>query len=355
MSDSPADPQLELEKIRLSKSLEAEAALRGHERDLAKLARTHEYEVATALRTHEYDLATLAAAHEYSEATASAAATREKERLDKVHLHEATQAVDAAAGELTKLKQQSAVDLRKAQWDAEHALHKAYHDNVAEVAKGAIERSRKGAEFVEKAALAIVGIYTGLLGLVFSVTDRPLPRRGVYPALFFGLAIAAAAAYLAFLRRADKVPGRKPGSTLRETQENRTFFLSDWITAVIFNKRYAMRVSVLALMVGVAFLPAPFVAEPEATANAAAVGAVDPPVPDEDIEDQAQRAARFEADLRIYENAARAAIRAGTLRSSEELESAAEGGESLWLWALIGGLAFCLTAPLLYGWIRRNQ
>lgn len=342
MTDGPA-AEVELEKIRLQKQLEAEEAARAHNRELAKLDKEQVH--AKALADKEAAKARVVA--EFAATSAKEVAQIEAESTEAA-------ARDARSAELAKLQEQSANELRKAQWDAEHQLHKAYHDNLAEVAKGSIERAQKGAEFLEKAALSIAAIYTGLLGLVFSVTDRPLPRRGVYPAIFFGLAVASAAAYLAFLRKADTVSGRKGGSTLRTTQENRTFFFVDWVMAGVFNKRYALRVGVLALMFGVAFLPAPFVAEPSAANPSQLVlGEIEAPIPDEDIEDPGQRAERFRVDLRVYDKAAQTAISQAGPAGGGEPERR-NHVERNWTYALVLGLVFCLLGPVVYEWITKR-
>lgn len=149
--------------------------------------------------------------------------------------------------------------LEEARWAAEWELVKAYHETVAEVTKGAIERARDGAKYVQTAAAAIAALYTGALGLVFSVTDNPLPLRGVLAPAFLGLAVALATAYLAYVKRAPRVPLVLNARSQAELQHARTSHLTKWVAATVHNRRWAVRSSVIALAIGVAFMAAPFV------------------------------------------------------------------------------------------------
>lgn len=149
---------------------------------------------------------------------------------------------------------------KKASHDAEIELNKLFHTTVTEVATGSIDRARDGAKFVQTAATAIFAVYTGLLGLVFSVTDHPLPLRGAYAGVFLGLSIAFGTAYLAYIGR----PKRALAYALNPASEDemqlaRTAFLARWVNETVASKRYATRASVLALLFGVLFIAAPFV------------------------------------------------------------------------------------------------
>ena len=77
---------------------------------------------------------------------------------------------------------------------------------IYEVQKGSIDRVRSGAEFVEKAAAGILAVYSAVLGVVFSVSDKaPLPVRGLIPAIFLALALVLAAFFLALPKGIVKV------------------------------------------------------------------------------------------------------------------------------------------------------
>lgn len=142
---------------------------------------------------------------------------------------------------------------------AERELDKLFHETVAEVAKTSIDRARDNAKQVQTAAAAIGALYTGVLGLVFSVTDHPLPVRGVYAPAFLGLAVALATAYLAYLT--DTTPPNRPtgGAELPDLQFNRSAYLVTWVNAAVGARAWAIRASVLSLGFGVALIPAPFV------------------------------------------------------------------------------------------------
>jgi hypothetical protein len=164
-----------------------------------------------------------------------------------------SKAIDAAYAKLDGQE-------KKASHDAELELNKLFHTTVTEVAKGSIDRARDGARFVQTAATAIFAVYTGLLGLVFSVTDHPLPLRGAYAGVFLGLSIAFGTAYLAYIGRARKGVAYQPSlGSEDEMQLRRTAFLAAWVNETVGSKRYATRASVLALLFGVLFIAAPFV------------------------------------------------------------------------------------------------
>jgi hypothetical protein len=127
---------------------------------------------------------------------------------------------------------------------------------VLEFFKGSVERARSGAEFVEKAAASVATVYAGVLGVAFSVSDNPLPLRGLIPAVFLCLAIAGAAYYLAY-----------PSVSLlsMETPDDDNTSLEEWtnaftklVMAVTTRRGWAIRAGIVSLAFGVLFLPAPF-------------------------------------------------------------------------------------------------
>ena len=123
---------------------------------------------------------------------------------------------------------------------------------------------------------ALIAAYTGLLGLVFSTTSRTLPVRGVYAALFLGLAVALSVAYLAFLRGSSASVGAyEPGTSYADTQLARSINLIDWTNTVVSTRAWALRAAVLCLAIGVAFVPAAFIGPSSSAASAP--GAPSPP------------------------------------------------------------------------------
>jgi len=144
--------------------------------------------------------------------------------------------------------------------DAELELAKLFHQTVTTTAVAGIDRVRDSATFVQTAATAILGLYTGLLALVFSVTDHPLPFRGVYAGIYLGLAIALATAYLAYLTSPPLVEIELDQRSRPQLQVSRTAFLVRWVGATTRARSWALRGAVLCLVGGVAFIAAPFVA-----------------------------------------------------------------------------------------------
>jgi hypothetical protein len=132
-----------------------------------------------------------------------------------------------------------------------------FYTNAYEVAKASVDRARAGAQFVETAAAAVVTLYTGALAVAFSATSNPLPLRGVMPAVYLGLAIAFAAFYLAY-PSTDVQRASLPGTA--STRDPSAWFTSftSWTRAIILRRRGALRGALFALILGVIFLPAPF-------------------------------------------------------------------------------------------------
>src|SRR5947209_1464889 len=61
---------------------------------------------------------------------------------------------------------------------SELGLTQKMQDTLASVAVAGIDRARAGAQFVETAAGAIGGFYTGILALIY-VSGAALPARGI--------------------------------------------------------------------------------------------------------------------------------------------------------------------------------
>jgi hypothetical protein len=263
--------------------------------------------------------------------------------------------------ELLKLKQQHAealdsaedaavTELQKARWEAEFGLTKQFHEKIAELAGGSIERSRDSAKYVQTAAAWIATLYTGLLALVFSVTENPLPLRGVYAAGFLGLAVALAAAYLAFIGNPGKLRMYEGGASLTEQQMNRTGFLVKWINASVRDRRWAIRASVVCLAIGVAFIPVAFVADSKPAPVPDLPAA--PTIPGTIAEQVGTPAAElFEAQLGGYEAAIEARNEAIEKGPAERERIAADEHRTnqIALWCAIAGLLLAFFGPLLYG------
>jgi hypothetical protein len=179
----------------------------------------------------------------------------------------------AAADHSAALSETAAADAAdrvetKADLDADRAADAAFNQAVAEVAKGAIDRARAGADFVQKAASAVFALYTGALALAFSVGDHPLPLRGILPSIFLGLAIALSSGYLAYLTDASSVSDPQPVEGTAQAQLERTRTFIAWVHASVVNRSVFLRAAVMALGVGVFVLPAPFLTLPATTVSA---------------------------------------------------------------------------------------
>ncbi len=152
----------------------------------------------------------------------------------------------------------TATELAKADWAAERELDKIFQQSMFGLYEGSLGRAQAAAELVQKSAAALGTIYAGLLALAFSVTDNPLPARATIPGLFLGFAIAFSTAYLAYYYWNPPVPGPSPHSTHRENQLRRLEFFGRFVMSKVNQRSYWLRASVLALGLGVASLPLPF-------------------------------------------------------------------------------------------------
>src|SRR5580765_4158084 len=111
--------------------------------------------------------------------------------------------LDLANLEVRKKRTDAEIANAKADRDAALASNQKFYEAVFDVAKGSIDRARESADFVQKGASALVAIYGAVLGVAFSVSDRPLPARGIIPAFFLGLAVVCASYFIAWLPDAD--------------------------------------------------------------------------------------------------------------------------------------------------------
>lgn len=141
---------------------------------------------------------------------------------------------------------------------ADRASSASYVAAVMEVAKGSHERTRSSAEFVQKAATAIFGLYTGALTLSFSVTAAPLPVRGILPSVFLGLSVVLASAYLAYLTRGGAVPDPEHARGREQAELERARTYVTWTRDSTMVRVWMLRASVIALAVGTIVLPLPF-------------------------------------------------------------------------------------------------
>jgi hypothetical protein len=245
-------------------------------------------------------------------------------------------ALYAAKLDVRKKRVDAQLARTQAEVDAELAQNSEYYSAMFDVAKQSIDRARAGAETVQKAATAIVGLYTAVLAVSFSVTDHPLPLRGVIPAFFLGLAVVLATAYLAYLSNPRDVKTPKPTSSLRQVQLERlkTFVL--WTRSSAQNRAYALRASVVSLAVALMFLPAPFVGGSSSTPLASVRNnAASWPQPPQNVRDRELKKILFTAQVN---EAAEVRTQA---QSDARRSTAISNATSDWAWWLFAFVGLC--------------
>jgi hypothetical protein len=152
-----------------------------------------------------------------------------------------------------------------------------FHTAMYGLATGAVARGQGGAELVQKGSAALVAIYSGLLALVFSVTDNPLPLRGVLSPIFLGLAVVLSTAYVAYIGPTDDVsPGPTPTLGLEPKSFARLNAFTYVTNKIATRRSWALRASVVALGFGLAFIAVPFISFTGAD-TVAPLAAVDAP------------------------------------------------------------------------------
>jgi hypothetical protein len=190
---------------------------------------------------------------EWAKAVGKAIGDLELERRKQPLTEAAKRIEDALATERLRAENYAALDRLYVEDD--EALHKKTEEEMMEVAKASIERARDSAKFVQVAATAVAGIYTGVLGLAFSVAENPLPTRGLIPTLFMGLAVALATGYLGFLTEPENAAPLKPSGSPRTNSQLRTDFFVMWVRGIAMNRASLLRASVVSFVLGVSLLP----------------------------------------------------------------------------------------------------
>lgn len=153
--------------------------------------------------------------------------------------------------------------------DNDLALWQAFHEAVLEIGSSGIDRIRDSAKQVQVSATAIQGVYGAVLGVVFAAGKSALPIRGVFPALFLGLAIVLATFFISFLVVPENVASWQGGPTLREAQVSRSFWFVAWTRSAYVGRFWLLQSATVALAIGVFLFPLPFLS-PGAGADAAA-------------------------------------------------------------------------------------
>jgi len=210
----------------------------------------------------------------------------------------------AAEGERLKSLNEREVEAAKAQHAADQADNdeaiawatanrqadidtlKTFYESMSKIAVDGIDRARSAAELVQKASATVVTLYTGTLALVFSVSDNPLPTRGVLAPLFLGLAVVLSTAFVAYLGPTTGVQsGPAPAQGLEPKVFQRLNTMIRVSNRIASRRSWCLRASVVALGVGLVFIAAPFISfategEPTASVDDATSSETEwPPMP----------------------------------------------------------------------------
>lgn len=169
-----------------------------------------------------------------------------------------TAANDVQQNELFKAQLAHLAAVQADEAAADGRLEEAYYGAI----RARLDQSTSAAEVVQRAAAAIGALYGAGLGVVFSVTDNPLPARGVVPLVFLGCAIAMSTVYLAWgggakPPAATAPPGEAPNA-LERGQRSIVLFAAV-VTEFNQRRRRYLRGSILALALGLVLIPVPFV------------------------------------------------------------------------------------------------
>jgi hypothetical protein len=172
----------------------------------------------------------------------------------------APEALYEAKLEVRKKRTDQEIERATAEVQSALAIEQAYYTSVFSSATGSIDRARASADTVQKAATAIVTIYTGILAVAFSVTDHPLPFRGVYAAVLLGIAIVCSTTFLAYLPDTPTAGVQENGTTSGSSGPAAyAVELVKWTRRTALRRTYWLRASVIALAAALVFLPAPFI------------------------------------------------------------------------------------------------
>ena len=201
-----------------------------------------------------------------------------KQRLADLLGHRTQQLLSDAPGRdndpqwLDKSQREENVARRAGVASADAANLKEMHDRYYDLAFGSLDRSKFAAETIQKASAAIAALYTGVLALVFSVTDNPLPLRGIIAPIFLGVAVVLSSVYLTYLVTPPRIdPAWDLQSAAREKKAYARLntFIDD-TSAIVKRQIELLGCSVSALFVGLAAIALPFLGVPQAFTGAPA-------------------------------------------------------------------------------------
>lgn len=154
---------------------------------------------------------------------------------------------------------------RAALASAEFDNLKEMHSQFYTLASGSLDRSKFAAETIQKASAAIAALYTGILAYVFSVTDNPLPLRGVLAPAFLGVAVVLSSIYLTYLvapRAVDPAWNLPNSDAFEQRAYVRLNAFIQETREIVIGQIGLLGSSLAALFVGLAYIALPFVGVP---------------------------------------------------------------------------------------------
>jgi hypothetical protein len=122
------------------------------------------------------------------------------------------------------------------------------------VAQGSLDRAIQRATYVTTAAGAIGTLYTAVLAARYTINHQA-PARSIIPALFIGAAVAFSTWYMAFLRGHTRDQQLLVSGTGGKIAETRLLDFMEWTFSGVLARAWSLRVSVIALALGLAMLP----------------------------------------------------------------------------------------------------
>lgn len=248
----------------------------------------------------------------------------------------------------------------------------AFEDTLFTVITGATDRAKNAVTVLQGAATALLAIYTGLLGFVYSATGEALPLRAIITPVFLGLAVLLSTYYTSFVypRVGDTTSGATlPTSTPRDLRmAERVDALVLYVGVLTQRRAWALRAAVVALSIGLVAIALPFVeGAPDNSAGETSAGSSSSETQPSDDADRDEwigvelpatppptdwpvelRAVYLQAQL--DDAAAEAAERRASAKSDEDddVEPVSYIGSAEFTWAFIGvGLALVVLTGLV--------
>lgn len=223
----------------------------------------------------------------------------------------------------------------------------AYEAVMLGLATGSIDRAKNSVTVVQATSSAVLAIYTGMLGFVYSATTQALPFVAIVTPIFLGAAIVLAAYYTSFMSPqlatrayADAAPPTIDSGSPDNQLVGRISAVVAYVTRLVRKRAWALRAAVVSLAVGLVAVTLPFVEPPRASApeatNWVAV-ALPTEVPSAVAPDL--RAAYFAAQIADAQAAADAQRKDTSPPVANPLD------QYTW-WIILGGAALVLLAAL---------